>query len=331
MKEFFYRLACGVVIGIGCVLPGVSGGIMAISMGLYERMMAAIAGFFKSIKRNFLYLLPIGIGGVIGILLTSNALKIVIEKYEGVMLALFAGLVLGSIPELFVEARGPEKKKFRKRDGAAMFCGLAVVLLFALGDSASVQTGASGELTVLSALIAGGVLSVGTVIPGVSSSFLLIYIGLYGAVLNVLAGVFDLRTLFSEGILAALSELWAQVVPLVFMTLGFAAVAILLILGVNRAMKKYHTLSYYAIIGFVIGSFALIAPRIIAGFTWLSPVAFLTGVGLSLLQLRAKLRAARNRAITAEAAAEAAEDVPSVQPDAVTEDAAAEARISKEA
>ncbi len=302
MKDFFYRLACGVIIGIGCVLPGVSGGIMAISMGLYEKMVGAVSGFFRAVKKNIVFLVPLAIGGVIGILLTSNVLKLVIERYESALLSLFVGLVIGSIPALVYEARGTEKRRFRLRDCAAIFCGLAFVLLFALGEAGVPAHNKGGELNIASALIAGGVLSIGTVLPGVSSSFLLIYIGLYGSVLNALAGIFDLRTLFSEGVAAALSELSEQIVPLIFMTIGFAAIAFLLLLLVNRALKKHHAVSYYAIIGFVAGSIALIAPAIITGFAWYCVPLLFIGVVVSLLQLRSKRRADARAAAAAQPA-----------------------------
>jgi putative membrane protein len=82
MRSILYRSICGVVLGIGCVLPGVSGGILAISLGMYEKMLHAIGTLFQNFKQNMRYLLPLGIGGVIGILLTSNVLSLVIAKYE---------------------------------------------------------------------------------------------------------------------------------------------------------------------------------------------------------------------------------------------------------
>jgi putative membrane protein len=306
MKEFFSRMACGVVIGIGCVLPGVSGGIMAVSMNLYERMVSALVGFFRAFKKNLIFLLPIVLGGGIGILLTSNVLNIVIERHMGLLLALFAGFVLGSIPDLVVEARGPEKRKFRVRHAAAIFCGLAFVLLFALGESVVSTNERVYRLNIPNALIAGGVLSVGTILPGISSSFILIYMGLYDGVLSALAGIFNLRTFFAEGFGAAVRELSAQIVPLLFMVIGFGAIAILLILGVNRALKRHHTMSYYAIIGFVIGSVALIFPGIIADFSWLSAPMFLLGFGVTTLQFFLKRRTRlRAEAALAKAAADA--------------------------
>lgn len=90
------------------------------------------------------------------------------------------------------------------------------------------------------------------------------------------------------------------------MVIGFGAIAILLILGVNRALKRHHTLSYYAIIGFVIGSVALIFPGIISDFTWLSAPMFLLGFGVTTLQFLLKRRTRlRAEAALAQAAAEA--------------------------
>lgn len=318
MKDFLYRAICGLVIGIGGVLPGVSGGIMAISMGLYEKMMSAIGHFFSNIKQNILFLLPVAIGGGLGILLTSNALKAVLETYEAPVLALFCGLVLGSIPDLYVEARADGG--FRKRHVAAFLCGLAFVLLFAFGESSVTDNSTVGDLNVLTSLIAGGVLSIGVVIPGVSSSFLLIYIGLYNAVLATIAGVMDLSILFTKGLGAALQNLADQIVPLLCMAVGFGAVALLIIKGVNAMLKKHHALSYTAIIGFVVGSVVLISPRMANGFHWTCIPLFLAGLATSLLECRAH---ARRRALVAEAeAAACAPDDVVAESDALSEPAA---------
>ncbi len=282
MKSFFYRMICGILIGIGGVLPGVSGGIMAISMGLYEDIMRSIGRFFSNIKKNTKFLLPVALGIGVGILLTSNALKIVLEIYEGPLLALFSGLVLGSLPELFDEAKADGG--FRRRHVIACIIGLLFVVLFAFGESGVVEVQPTGALNVPMAILAGAVLSIGVVIPGVSSSFLLIYIGMYGAVLSTIAGVMDLTVLFSEGFAAAIQHLGTLIVPLMCMMLGFAAMALLIVKGVNAMLKKHHAISYSAIIGFVIGSVVIIAPSIVKSFTWVCIPMFIAGLAASLLQ-----------------------------------------------
>ncbi len=285
MKSILYRAICGLVMGVGCVLPGVSGGILAISLGVYEKMMLAIGNLFKGFKENIKYLLPLGIGGVIGILLTSNVLNLLITRYEVQLLSLFTGLVLGSLPELFREVRldGP---KLKPKHVVAALLGLGVVLLFALGEHSISGNAKATELTIPGALVAGAVLSVGTVIPGISSSFILVYMGLYPAVIALIADVMNMQTLANEGIAAAIGNLGAHILPLMAMAGTFAIISLAIIKLVNYMLKRHHATSYAAVIGFVIGSVILVLPDIIAKLTWACPIFFLAGLALSLLEYR---------------------------------------------
>ena len=288
--------------GIGGVLPGVSGGILAISLGVYEKMMLAIGNFFHNWKENFRYLLPLVIGGGIGILLTSNVLSIVIERYEVQMLSLFTGLVLGSLPELYTEVKR-STQKIRIRHILAAIAGLGFVLLFALGESSVSENATAAALTVPGALASGAILSVGTVIPGISSSFILVYLGLYPAVIAAIASVLDFTSLARGGITAALTKLSGSIVSLLLMAAMFALVSLVIIKIVNRMLKKHHALSYAAVIGFVVGSVALVLPQIMDRITWVCLLFFLAGLVLSLLEFRYKQRMElRNSAKTEEAA-----------------------------
>ncbi len=273
--------------GIGAVLPGVSGGILAISLGVYEKMMYAIGNLFRSFKVHVKFLLPLVIGGGIGVLLTSNVLSIVINKYEAQMLSLFMGLVLGSLPELFGEVRlGGQKIKWKHVLAAVM--GLAFVLLFALGESSVTENTQTATLSITGAVISGVVLSVGTVIPGISSSFILVYLGLYPAVISTIAGVMDFATLAQSGVSGAIAKLGDIFVPLMVLAGSFAVVSLLIIKLVNRMLARHHSAAYAAVIGFVIGSVALVLPSIIEKMTWACPIFFVAGLVLSYLEFRFK-------------------------------------------
>lgn len=287
MKSILYRLVCGLVMGVGGVLPGVSGGILAISLGVYEKMMLAIGNFFQNVKANIRFLFPLAIGGGIGILLTSNVLSIVIERYEIQLLSLFAGLVLGSLPELYAEVKR-STERIRWKHVLAAVLGLAFVLLFALGESSVAQNNETTVLSIPGALAAGAVLSVGTVIPGISSSFILVYLGLYPAVIASISGVMDFSSLASGGVAAALARLSSSILPLLIMAAAFAVVSLVIIKGVNRALKRHHALSYAAVIGFVVGSVALVIPSVILRVTWACPILFAAGMALSYLEYRYK-------------------------------------------
>jgi len=289
LKSILNRIICGIALGIGGVLPGVSGGILAISLGIYEKMMLAIGTLFHKFRENFRYLLPLGIGGVIGILLGSNVLSMLISRYEAQLISLFTGLVLGSLPELFSQVRldGP---RIKIKHVVAALLGLGVVLLFALGESTVVGNAQVSELTIPGALLAGAVLSVGTIIPGISSSFILVYLGLYPAVIATIASVMDLKTLATSGFSAALNTFAVHFLPLLAMAGAFALVSIGIIKLVNRMLKRHHATSYGAVIGFVLGSVALVVPNMLPKATWDCALFLLVGLALSLLQYRAKKR-----------------------------------------
>jgi putative membrane protein len=298
LKLILYRAICGFVIGIGAVLPGVSGGILAISLGIYEKAMLAIGTLFRKFKENFKYLLPILIGGGVGVLLTSNVLNMLVSRYVGQLLSLFTGLVLGSLPELYREVRRDVPKLGWKHILAALL-GLVFVLAFAFGESSVSPNSQAASLTIPGALAAGAVLSVGTVIPGVSSSFILVYMGLYPAVISTIASVFDLSALASSGFGAVIGRLGETILPLLALTASFALVSLLIIKIVNRMLARHHATAYAAVIGFVVGSVALVVPRIAGTITWAYPVFFAAGLTLSYLEFRFKEKLAGRKSAPA--------------------------------
>lgn len=278
------KILCGAAVGVGFVLPGVSGGVIAISMGLYEKMLAAIKQMltvsWSKIKESILFLLPIGIGGVIGVLLTSNVLKMVIEQHEAEVLALFCGFVLGSIPTLFEETmdgkNGERRLRLRAKDVLLIIGGFLFAVLFGLLDTSATAEAAavSGHrLPPLLALFAGAVLSIGVVIPGLSSSFLLVYLGLYRAILVAIAELY-IPTLFFAGV-------------------GFGLAALLLVLLMHRLLEHHHAASYFAIIGVAVGSMVLILPQILKNFTFFCIPLLLIGVAVGLAQSVWQIRRAR--------------------------------------
>lgn len=263
LKQFYKKILCGAAIGVGFILPGISGGVLAVSMGLFEPMIDAIKGLLKRFKESFLFLLPIGLGGVVGVLLTSLILKVVIAKYEPQTLCLFCGFMLGSLPTLWHESLTIQHTHFHKKDLLWIIGGFVFMMLFWSLDTS--KTAAAAEtagraLPVPLALAAGAVAAVGIIVPGLSSSFLLEYLGLYKSVVNAIADVY-LPTLF-------------------FCGLGFIVPAILMVLLISRLFKRYRAQSYLTVMGISVGSMALIVPSIAKGFSfWCIP---LLGLGFAI-------------------------------------------------
>ena len=93
--QFFKRFGAGAVIGLGSIVPGVSGGVIALTMGLYEAILEAITNFFQNPRRNILFLLPLGLGAGFGILVFSNLIAWLMENCKEQVLFLFIGFVAG--------------------------------------------------------------------------------------------------------------------------------------------------------------------------------------------------------------------------------------------
>jgi len=264
------------------VLPGVSGGVMAVSMGLYEPMLSAVAHFFRDWKANLKFLAPIALGMGVGVLLMARVLSRLTASAESQVTILFVGLVLGGVPMLVQRAlkgmgtalrqrKDPAQRKraARRVAGRALLflAGLAFVQVFHFLNNAVESAGLATTFAGWSAAIGGGIYAFGTVVPGISSSFLLLYLGLYQPLMEAIAN------------LRVLDLLWAAA--------GVVVVAALLIKVVEWLFRRFPCACYAAVTGFVVGSLSLV-------FSWerfaahwpLNTLLLVLGFGLSYLLSR---------------------------------------------
>lgn len=241
---FVSNLLAGVVIGVGGILPGVSGAVMAVSFGIYRPMLDALAGLRRNFRASFIFLLPIGLGGAIGMMSGALLLDWLIERYMAPLMFLFIGLIGGGLPAFIREAN--EGGGFKAGYLIAVVSGaLLASLLLLLEPGSPAITGQAEVLTPLQAVIAGAIIAVGAIIPGISTSFILIYLGWYAAAL------------------AAISEI--RLVTLVYFGLGALLFAGLTIKLVRWLFARYHGYAYYAVLGFLLVSIALIFPGFSGG------------------------------------------------------------------
>ena len=103
-KSFFLRICQGALIGLGAVLPGISGGVLSVIFGVYKPVMELLANPVRNFKTHVPKLFPIILGGIIGFLGIANLLSYVLEKYPDPSVCLFVGLIGGMLPSLFREA-----------------------------------------------------------------------------------------------------------------------------------------------------------------------------------------------------------------------------------
>ena len=100
VTDWFIRLVKGVIIGIGFILPGLSGGVLAVILGIYDRILAFLANLRKNFIKNVLFFIPVGIGLGIGIFLFSIVVEKAFGKYAAQFVCLFVGFVIGTFPSL---------------------------------------------------------------------------------------------------------------------------------------------------------------------------------------------------------------------------------------
>ena len=122
---FFFKLIQGMLIGLGAVLPGISGGVLCVVFGVYEPIMALLSNPFRAFKKYIITLLPIVIGMGVGFLGVSKILGILLNRYPDASVCVFVGLIAGMIPSLFREARSHETSK---KDYVAMTISFVVIL-----------------------------------------------------------------------------------------------------------------------------------------------------------------------------------------------------------
>ena len=108
--KFLIDYCKGILIGSGAILPGISSGVFCFFLGIYEKLIDSVLNLFHDFKKNVIFLLPIGLGGITGVLLVGKLLNFLFNEYPMPTKFCFIGLILGSIPVLFKQAN--QKKRF---------------------------------------------------------------------------------------------------------------------------------------------------------------------------------------------------------------------------
>jgi len=253
IKSFF--------IGIALVIPGLSGSIFAVVVGLYEDIINAISDFSKDIKGNITFLIPVAIGCVIGILASTKAVLWLCENYQLQSYMFFIGLVLGSVPLIW---RRMTKIKFNPAYLMLSVISFAAILLTSGGGSGAEKSyiaihALSGPADFLT-LIFAGVFSVSLMmIPGISGSVMLMVIGQYGTVYNAVGSALDFLMYVIKGDFAMASECFMSVALIIPFSLG-ALVGIVIIAKIlSFLLKKWESLVYYCVLGLISGAIVVLA------------------------------------------------------------------------
>ncbi len=336
--KYLKNVLKGIAVGISMMVPGVSGGTMAIVLGIYDKLVHSVATFFKNWRKNVPFLLQVGLGGVIGVLIFSRLMEGAMTSYPHIMRFIIMGIIIGGLPLLWRKAseeascglvggsgvsdrssgvsdrssgvsdrssgvsdrssgvsdrssgvsdrssgvsdrssgvsggKGFAWGKSARADGKGavgdymfLLLGIAIVLLMSLEPERLINTATDGSLlSYIFLLIAGFVIAIGLVLPGISWSFMLLVMGMYETTLNAI-NTLNIPFLIPLGIGVALG------------TFGTARI-------IEKFLQKHPRRTYMLIIGFVVGSLWEVYPGIPTG--WQLPVSlavFLLGFAMMFI------------------------------------------------
>ena len=243
--KFILDIFRGILIGVANVIPGVSGGTMMVSMGIYDDIISSITGIFRHFKKSITTLLPYLLGMVIGIVAFSFSIGYLFEHFPYPTAFAFIGLIFGGLPVLFRKAKEPKIKPVNLLLFAVFFA-LIIGMEF-LGSSADKSLEFS-VATVLVMLIIGAIGSASMVIPGVSGSLILLALGYYNTIINTISAF--ITAVFSLDIAGALSAAGILVPFGIGVVLGIFGIANL----IEVLLAKFEKQTYHAILGLVLAS-----------------------------------------------------------------------------
>lgn len=233
MVSFLWIVLCGAIVGMADVIPGVSGGTMAVVLGIYDDMINAIGNFLKNVKKNIKFLIPFAIGAGLAIVLFGKLVTFLLESYPMQVNFFFIGLILGSIPMI---AKSSYEGGFKPSKVIFFVIGVAVMItLFVISpsDSTSVLSHIGVSEFIL-LLVSGFIASIAMIVPGISGSMMLLIFGVYYTIMHGVSE-FNFAILIPAGIGILLG-----------LVLGSKLIAI--------CLEKFPQATYCVILGLVVGS-----------------------------------------------------------------------------
>ena len=234
-KEVIISLVAGVLIGVSVIVPGLSGAALAMFLKVYDKMMYAFSNIFKKFKSCFIFLLPIIIGIIVGCIIAFLLVQFLLEKFPFIIMCLFIGLMLGTIPMLFSETKGEKPTPLRI---TLLVIGVIIPLVTAIVSMFLGGNNTLENLQIWHYLLFAGIgvlISLTQLIPGLSATVLLMMFGYYSVLLN------GIRT-----------ELFSNITILLVcgsMALGVVIGVLMFSKIITKILEKAKTGFYYLICG----------------------------------------------------------------------------------
>lgn len=221
----------GFIIGIGKIIPGVSGAMIAISMGIYDKALFYICNFRKNKKESIKFLFPIGCGIILSIIFFSKIISLALKSYYLLTMMFFIGLIIGGIPSVV--------KMVRKKDYVNTFISFSFFFLIAIMNIDNVYVLKYGIWDYVVYFLSGVVEAIGTIVPGISGTALLMIMGTYNTLLEAIGNLSNLMI----------------IIPFI---LGLIAGIFSIIRLVNYLLREKESIFYSIVLGILLSSILLL-------------------------------------------------------------------------
>ena len=241
----------GIIVGIGGISPGLSGSVLLIIFGLYQMTLDALGSFFRDVRKNAKFLLPLVSGMVTGVLLFSKIIHFFMNRFEMPTCFCFLGLILGTLPMVWQEVK---KEGFAKRYYGYILLSAALGLwFFRVNPDLFPQV---TDPNLLQAVFLGVAVAATAIIPGVDPAVFLSTLGLYRVYVGALSGL-NLRILMP-------------------MAVGLAAGAVVISACMSYLFRRFYTATYCVIFGIFLSMIPnMLTENCVLGFNGISAVSVL--------------------------------------------------------
>lgn len=238
MRDNIKLIIKGFIIGLGKILPGVSGAVLAMMLNVYEPTLKVISNLKNNLYYNLKFLMLLGLGGMISIVFGSNLLLFFLDKFYIQTMFLFIGIIIGGIKGIVRETQGVKFKE--------ILIAVIIVTIFCLLSFLPTDIYYNSSNNIFICFISGILDAFASIVPGVSGTILLTLIGTYKPILKAFAGILDFN-LLSNNLLILFPFF-----------IGFLFGAYFISKFLNYAFKRYRTISYSCIVGFIIISILML-------------------------------------------------------------------------
>ena len=251
MKENIILILKGMIIGLANIIPGVSGGTLMITLGLYENIISTISHFFTNFTKNLKFLIPLGIGLILAILLFSKLIGLCLDKYPFPTTLFFFGLILGGLP-LLVKKVNFKTKNISNWLIFLLTFSIVTIFTFLNSEGLEVTFTNMGLGNYLLLFLVGIIASSTMIIPGISGSFVLMMLGYYKPIIDTIRSITSLNNLIPNFLI------------LIVFGLGIIIGIVLVAKLIEFLLKKYENKTYFGVLGFVLASLIAIIKPLLA-------------------------------------------------------------------